>query len=138
MSELTLPLTLPVHPGLFLLERLKPQFDMEASQALARLAPISAPGAGGGGHRKSSRQQRAAWVRQRLAAMRNSIKQQLVMAELLELTEGATVIQDGHVILMKGTIQVGRVCVGHELVGFSRSNWLCGPGGGSSSELQQQ
>jgi hypothetical protein len=89
------PAVVSVHPGLFLLERLKPQFDMEASQALARLAPITAPGTGGGGHRdkKSSRQQRAAWVRQRLVAMRNSIKQQLVMAELLELTEGAAVIQ---------------------------------------------
>jgi len=85
---------------------------MEASQALARLAPLTTAaaggGGGGGGHRdkRSSRQQRAAWVRQRLAALRGSIKQQLVLAELLVLSEGATVVQDSHVILIKGTIQV--------------------------------
>ena len=88
-----------------MIERLKPQLDMEASQALARLAPLTTAG---GHHRdkRSSRAQRAAWVRQKLAAMRASLKAQLVLGELLVLSEGASVVQDSHVILMKGTIQV--------------------------------
>jgi hypothetical protein len=87
-----------------LIERLKPQLDMEASQALARLAPLTT--AGGHRDKRSSRAQRAAWVRQKLAAMRASLKAQLVLGELLVLSEGASVVQDSHVILMKGTIQV--------------------------------
>lgn len=96
--------------GLFLLERLKPHLDVEASQALARLAPLttgsSSSSAGHHRDRRSTRQQRAAWVRQRLAVMRARLKQQLVMSELLVLSEGAVVMQDSHVVLMKGTIQV--------------------------------
>lgn len=121
---------------------MKPQLDMEASQALARLAPLttssssstSAAGVGGGGgggggivssshshshhhshqqqrDKRSTRQQRAAWVRQHLAGLRTSLRQQLVLSELLVLSEGATVVQDSHVILMKGSIQV-RACQG--------------------------
>lgn len=94
------------------MERLKPQFDMEASQALARLAPLTTTTtrdtttSSSSSSKRSTRQQRAAWVRQRLAAVRAVIKQQLVMAELLVLSEGAMVAQDSHVILMKGTIHV--------------------------------
>jgi hypothetical protein len=105
---------------------------MEASQALARLAPLTTAPLGGsglpsstaaaaaGGHhdKRSTRQQRAAWVRQRLGAMRAALKQQLVLAELLVLSEGAEVMQDSTVLLMKGSIQVcdrsGDACgVGH-------------------------
>lgn len=38
--------------------------------------------------------------------MQGSLKAQLVLGELLVLSEGASVVQDSHVILMKGTIQV--------------------------------
>lgn len=99
--------------GLFLLERLKPQLDLEVSQALARVAPLtttSAAAAAGGVVRtkRSSRQQRAAWVRQRLSLLRGLLKQQLAKAELLVLAEGATVSLDSHAVLMRGSLQVRR------------------------------
>lgn len=117
--------------GLFLLERLKPHLDMEASQALARLAPLTTGSSSSGAHhrdKRSTRQQRAAWVRARLAVTRARLKQQLVMAELLVLSEGAVVMQDSHVVLMKGTIQV-RGCCCHAAAAGSMSRllaaWLC-------------
>jgi hypothetical protein len=57
-------------------------------------------------HKRMSRQQRAAWVRQHLAALRCHLKQQLVKSELLVLPAGCAVAQESHVMLMQGSIQV--------------------------------
>jgi hypothetical protein len=53
-----------------------------------------------------SRQQRAAWVRQHLAALRQHLKLQLVKSELLVLPAGCAVAQESHVMLVQGSIQV--------------------------------
>ncbi|KAF6264741.1 hypothetical protein COO60DRAFT_18214 [Scenedesmus sp. NREL 46B-D3] len=95
--------------GLFLLERLQPQMDLETSQALARLAPLHARGDGRPGQprrKHMSRQQRAAWVRQHLTALRQHLKQQLVKSELLVLPAGCAVAQESHVMMLQGSIQV--------------------------------
>ncbi|WIA16848.1 hypothetical protein OEZ85_013781 [Tetradesmus obliquus] len=95
--------------GLFLLERLQPQVELETSQALARLAPLHVRGdgrPGGARHKRASRQQRAAWVRGHLAALRGHLKQQLVKSELLVLPAGCAAAQESHVMLLQGSIQV--------------------------------
>lgn len=60
-------------------------------------------------HKRMSRQHRAAWVRQRLNALRCHLKQQLVKAELLMLPAGCTVAQQSHVLLLQGSMQVRTV-----------------------------
>lgn len=114
--------------GLFLLERLKPQLDIEVSQALARMAPLyhittqrlptenkqtagpvlstSTTATGGHRHKRVTRQQRAAWVRQHLTVLKQHLKQQLAKSELLVLPNGCSVAQESHVLLLQGSIQV--------------------------------
>lgn len=121
MLGCTAVVTHPVPAGLFLLERLRPQLDIEVSQALARMAPLyhgsthrksvdkttdSAAGITAPKHKRISKQQRAAWVRQHLTTLKQQLKQQLAMAELLLLPKGCSVAQESHVMLLQGSIQV--------------------------------